>query len=81
MHSRNGGGAGKSINIGGHENVLLGQEENNTDVSENPQAVICSFGLSIELLGQEQYIDLICLELWLRPRGPPQSLGDCAVID
>ena len=34
---------GKSINIGGHENILLGQEENNTDVSENPQAVVCLF--------------------------------------
>lgn len=43
----------KSINIGGHENILLGQEENNTDVSENPQAMVYLFGLSVELLGQE----------------------------
>ena len=56
---------GKSINIGGHENILLGQEENNTDVSENPQAVVCLFVLSVELLPGERNsnpLQYSCLE-------------------
>ena len=56
---------GKSINIGGHENILLGQEENNTDVFENPQAVVCLFVLSVELLpgeGNSTPLQYSCLE-------------------
>ena len=44
---------GKSTNVGGDEVVLPGQEENNTGISEIPQATVYLFELSIELLGQE----------------------------
>lgn len=57
---------------------LPGQEDSNSGISENPQAMMYLFGLFIQLLGVEQCRSFICLEPRLEGLGAlSEPRGQC----